>query len=174
MIHKHKIHYQDIVLPTYQKRDFYKDLWDRYEIANNELKTNVKLFNKQVDLLIEKLKTKYDKPFEEITEFTDVVDNTSELLKTIEEYNAVIKSNNIQTNQFDKAKSDAIDLLKKHYTAEFIEKIELDKLESNRNSLLTSIPNLLDESVPIGKDDEKNENQVYLLTVGSHDQVYKK
>jgi len=120
----------NIVLPTYQKRDFYKDLWDKYELANNDLKNSVKLFNKQVDLLIEKLKTKYDKPFEEITNFKDIIDNTSELLKTIEEYNAVIKSNNTQTNQFDKAKSDAIDLLKKHYTAEFIEKIKLDKLES--------------------------------------------
>ena len=119
-----------IISPTYQKRDLYKDLWSVFEAANNTLKKEfIKAYNKQIDELIKVVKTKLDKPFEEITELNNVSDNTTDLLNAVEDYNKVITSNNTQTNEFDKAKSDAIESLKKHYTAEFIEEIQLDKKE---------------------------------------------
>jgi wobble nucleotide-excising tRNase len=117
--------------PTYPKRDFYKDLWSDFETSNNTLKNEtVKAYNKQIDNLIKIVKTKFDKPFEEITELNNVVDKTSDLLNAVEVYNKIITSNNTQTYEFDKAKLDAIQSLKKHFTAKFIDEIQLDKKES--------------------------------------------
>jgi wobble nucleotide-excising tRNase len=116
---------------TYTKRDFYKDLWDEFNTANDALKKgSVKDYNKQIDNLIKIVETKFDKPFEKITELNDVNDVTIQLEIDTKNYNKVITSNTEQTNKFDTAKTEAIESLKKHYTAKFIDDIELSKKES--------------------------------------------
>lgn len=116
---------------TYTKRDFYKDLWDEFNTANDVLKKgSVKDYNKQIDNLIKIVETKFDKPFEKITELNDVNDFTIQLEIDTKKYNKVITSNTEQTNKFDTAKTEAIESLKKHYTAKFIDDIELSKKES--------------------------------------------
>lgn len=116
---------------TYTKRDFYKDLWDEFNTANDALKKgSVKDYNKQIDNLIKIVETKFDKPFEKITELNDVNDFTIQLEIDTKKYNKVITSNTEQTNKFDTAKTEAIESLKKHYTAKFIDDIELSKKES--------------------------------------------
>jgi wobble nucleotide-excising tRNase len=116
---------------TYTKRDFYKDLWDEFNTSNDALKKgSVKDYNKQIDNLIKIVETKFDKPFEKITELNDVNDVTIQLEIDTENYNKVITSNTEQTNKFDTAKTEAIESLKKHYTAKFIDDIELSKKES--------------------------------------------
>lgn len=120
-----------ITIPTYTKRDFYKELWEEFNTANDALKkSSVKDYNKQIDNLIKIVATKFDKPFEKITELNDVNDITTQLETDIEGYNKVITSNTEQTNKFDTAKTEAIESLKKHYTAKFIDDIELSKKES--------------------------------------------
>lgn len=117
--------------PTYTKRDFYKDLWAEFNTADEVLKKNtIKSYNKQIENLIKIIETKFDKPFEKIEKLNDVYDNTSQLDADIENYNKVIISNTVQTNKFETAKTEAIETLKKHYTAEFIDTIELSKKES--------------------------------------------
>ena len=120
-----------IISPIYQKRDFYKDLWSKFEAANETLKNEcIKLYNKQIDKLIKIVETKHEKPFIKITEFADIKDSTPELVLAIENYNKIIALNNEQTDKFGTAKLTAIGKLKKHYIAEFIDKIKLDKKES--------------------------------------------
>lgn len=117
--------------PIYTIRDFYKDLWTEFNTANDILKKeSLKDFNKQIEKLIKIVETKFDKPFGKIEKLNDVIDNTSQLKTDIENYNKVITSNTAQTNKFDIAKTVAIETLKKHYTAEFIDTVELSKKES--------------------------------------------
>lgn len=134
--------------PAYTKRDFYKDLWAEFNTADDVLKKNtIKNFNRQIENLIKIVETKFDKPFEKIEELKDVNDNTSQLESDIKNYNKVIKSNTAQTNEFDTAKSEAIETLKKHYTAEFIDSIELEKKESKISRFTLRVENFtrLDE-----------------------------
>ncbi|MFT6982466.1 MAG: wobble nucleotide-excising tRNase [Crocinitomicaceae bacterium] len=120
-----------ISIPTYTKRDFYKDLWTKFNAADDVLKKNsIKDFNKEIESLIKIVETKFDKPFGKIEELNDINDNTSQLEIDIKNYNKAIISNTEQTNKFDTAKKEAIVTLKKHYTAEFIDTIELSKKES--------------------------------------------
>lgn len=117
--------------PVCTKRNFYKDLWDEFSTADDSLKKNeIKIFNRQIKNLIKIVETKFDKPFEKIEELEDVNDNTFQLESVIRNYNDVIKLNNEKTNEFDRVKLEAIETLKKHYTAEFIDSIELEKKES--------------------------------------------
>lgn len=114
--------------PNCTQRDFYKDLWSKFDVVNDKLKKeSIKNYNKQIENLIKITKTKFDKPFEKITELNKVIDCTSVLTVDIKNFNEVIASNTEQTNKFDTAKSKAIESLKKHYTAEFIDDIQLSK-----------------------------------------------
>ena len=136
--------------PTYTQRDFYKDLWKEFIIANDALnKDSVKDYNKQIENLIKIAKTKFDKPFNKITELNDVNDITTQLETDIEGYNKVITSNTEQTNKFDTAKTEAIKSLKYHYTAKFIDDIKLDKKESKISRFELRVGNFtkLDETL---------------------------
>jgi wobble nucleotide-excising tRNase len=139
-----------IISPTYQKRDFYKDLWTEFNTANNTLiKESIKSYNNQIDNLIKIVETKFEKPFEKITKLNDVNDCTSKLETDIENYNKVITSNTKQTNKFDTAKSEAIESLKEHYTAEFIEDIKLSKKENKITLYKSRIENFKNLNVTL-------------------------
>lgn len=130
--------------PTYTQRDFYKGLWTDFNTANDALKKeSIKDYNKQIENLIKIVKTKLDKPFEKITELKDVNNRSFQLETDIESYNKVIISNTEQTNKFDSAKKEAIELLKKHYTAEFIDEIELIKIEGKISRFKLRVENFI-------------------------------
>ncbi len=113
--------------PDLQKSDFYKEYWPSFEEKNSTLKENIELYNKQLEIIVKLVETKNDKPFQAITDFSKI-ENREELIKEkIADYNNVIKRNREKTDEFDNAKSGAIETLKKHYTAKFIDEIELEK-----------------------------------------------
>ena len=128
--------------PPYSKRDFYKDLWTEFNIANDALKNDsIKDFNKQIENLIKIVKTKFEKPFEKIENLKNVIDNTSQLKTGIENYNKIIILNTAKTNKFDTAKTEAIEILKKHYAAEFIDTIKLSEKERKISRFTLRIEN---------------------------------
>jgi wobble nucleotide-excising tRNase len=119
--------------PTYQKSDFYKDLWDNFQEKDKNLKQSLKDYNTQIDNLIVIINKKKDNPFEKITDFSSVSDNSDDVILQINSYNELITQNSKKTDDFEKTKTDAIELLKKHYTAKFIDEIELAKKEVKIN-----------------------------------------
>jgi wobble nucleotide-excising tRNase len=139
--------------PTYTQRDFYKGLWIDFKTANDILKKeSIKDYNNQIENLIKTVKTKLDKPFEKITELKDVNNGSFQLEKDIENYNKVIISNTEQTNKFDTAKTEAIELLKKHYTAEFIDDIELSKIERKISRFKLRVENFVKLYISLSSD----------------------
>lgn len=113
--------------PDLQKSDFYKEYWSSFEEKNSALKEDIKLYNKQLDKIVKLVETKNEKPFQAITDFSNI-ENRDELIKgKIADFNGVVKSNREKTDEFDNAKSEAIETLKKHYTAKFVDEIELEK-----------------------------------------------
>lgn len=117
--------------PTFSKRDFYKELWSQFEEGKKQLiDIAIKSYNEKVDSMVQFLKEKYEKPFEPIIEFGEFETNIAQVEEWFLVMNNVIDSNNQQTLNFDKAKLDAIETLKKHYIAKFITKIELTKKEN--------------------------------------------
>jgi len=113
--------------PDLQKSDFYKEYWCSFEEKNSALKEDIKLYNKQLDKIVKLVETKNEKPFQAITDLSNI-ENRDELIKVkIADYNGVVKNNREKTDEFDNAKSEAIEALKKHYTAKFVDEIELEK-----------------------------------------------
>ena len=118
-----------IVEPVYQESDFYKELWPAFLITDKTIKQNIKDYNKQLDNLIALINSKKEKAFEKIVNFETVLDNSETILLVIQQYNNVVANNSKKTDDFEKEKTDAITSLKKHYTAKFIEEINLGEKE---------------------------------------------
>lgn len=97
---------------------FYADLQSEYLTAKTTLEHGVELYNNSIGSLLSDLKRKADKPFEKL-DGTLLTDNTAALTQALELINEVIEKNNKRTEEFDKEKESAIDLLKYHFAAEF-------------------------------------------------------
>ncbi|MGB4653980.1 MAG: AAA family ATPase [Bacteroidales bacterium] len=113
--------------PSYQKSDFYKNLWSDFEVANSSLKGQVAIYNKELGKLVKLLEKKFDNPFVPITDLSSINDNTADFNLSLSDYNQVVIKNRKITKDFQIEKDNAIDSLKKHYTAKFIDDIELEK-----------------------------------------------
>lgn len=117
--------------PPFSKRDFYQDYWEEFEKVQLTIKGEViKSYNKKISKLIVFLKEKHNKPFEPIVDFKDFDSSVVNLVESYTSYNSIIKKNNVKTKDFDKAKNDAIETLKKHFIAKFISDIELEQKEN--------------------------------------------
>ena len=136
-IHKEKIYRlltrieeSKITTPQLRKTDFYKQFQKEFERQNNSLKGIIKKYNQLLNELAKTVKKKKENSFESL-ELPDTIEDLSdELSVAIENYNEVITSNNSYTDQFAEKKASAIQKLKKHYTACFIEEIKLPKVET--------------------------------------------
>ncbi len=112
------------------KMDFYQALRNEFDSASTDLKKSIKDYNKQLDKLQKRLQTKKEKPFESISDFTAIIDCCQTISEHIDTYNEIVGKNNDNTDEFDENKSSAITVLKKHYTADFIDTIDLYKKEN--------------------------------------------
>lgn len=115
-------------------RDFYTALNIDFENINSEIKSKIKFYNNQINLLSQKIERKINSPFEKITDFVEISDNSNEISDLIKSINDYFNKNNQYTADFDTKKSEAITKLKKHYTAELIESLELSKMELKINN----------------------------------------
>jgi wobble nucleotide-excising tRNase len=111
--------------PINSKSDFYKELWASFEANDMRLKQAIISYNKQLDNLIALVNEKRDNSFQKITDFTSVSDEIEIISSSIVKYNEMISQNTTKTLEFDKTKTDAIKTLKNHYTAKFIDEINL-------------------------------------------------
>lgn len=126
---KNKIRDLKLVSHSIQQSSFYKEYWDDFNRINEEVKKAIKNYNSQYDKLISLLELKKNKPFELITDISNI-DSSIDLIATIiNDFNELIKKNNSKTKQFEFEKKDAIDNLKKHYVAKFILEIQNDLKE---------------------------------------------
>lgn len=116
--------------PPYQKSDFYKNLWSDFEVANSSLKGQVAIYNKELGKLVKLLEKKFNNPFVAITNLSSINDDITEFSLSLNNYNKVVEKNREVTNDFQTEKDNAIDSLKKHYTAKFIDEIELEKKQT--------------------------------------------
>jgi wobble nucleotide-excising tRNase len=119
--------------PTLQKSDFYKELWNDFQEEDKNLKKSIKDYNTQIDNLIILINKKKDKPFEKITDFISVSDNSDIVLQNVISFNEVITQNSKKTDDFEKTKTEAIETLKKHYAAKFIDEIKIEIKENKIN-----------------------------------------
>lgn len=119
--------------PTYQKSDFYKELWENFQEKDKNLKDSISNYNVQIDNLIILIGNKKGKPFEKITDFSSVSDNSESVLQNVTSYNELISDNSKITDDFEKTKTDSIEILKKHYTAKFIDEIKIANKEEKIN-----------------------------------------
>lgn len=107
-----------IKLPLPAETALYADLQGEYLTAKTTLEHEVELYNNSIGSLLTDLKRKADKPFEKL-DGTLLTDNTVAFTQALELINEVIEKNNKRTEEFDKEKESAIDLLKYHFAAEF-------------------------------------------------------
>jgi len=82
---------------------FYTDIQSDFKKAKLTLEEEICNFKNVVNLLINDLKTKQEKPFNKL-EVTQFVNNTNELEKALKDFNIVISKNNERTASFGKEK----------------------------------------------------------------------
>lgn len=120
-----KILVHKLQAPQITKRDLYQGLRDDFDAANKNIKESIKEYNKQLDELLKLTQRKKDKPFEQITDLTTVTDCSQTISEHVSVYNKIVKDNNDNTDKFDENKLSARTDLKNHYTAVFIDEIDL-------------------------------------------------
>ncbi|MEX2411857.1 MAG: AAA family ATPase, partial [Candidatus Paceibacterota bacterium] len=118
-----------IELPQLIKRDFYKSFRKEFEEAYKDLQGEIESYNELLSELYNVVKTKQEKSFEAVGVPDFFEDNSTSVNEKIQNLNEIISQNNNYTNQFDEKKAEAAEKLKKHYTACFIEDINLSKKE---------------------------------------------
>lgn len=153
--------------PPYQKSDFYKNLWSDFEKANNSLKGQVSAYNKELTKLIKLLETKFEKPFVQITDLTSVNDISEVFGESLSQYNTVISRNRTITKDFQTEKEEAIDTLKKHYTAKHIDEIELEKKQTKIKLYETRETNFESHKIDLEKEIKELESKVSKAHKGS-------
>jgi wobble nucleotide-excising tRNase len=114
---------ENIKLPllSVNKSNFYKELWDEFQETADNLNNEITKYNQQCDNIISLLQQKREKPFEKITDLTSVVTNTENLLNAVKKFNDLVDRHNKRTDEFGEQKTNAIETIKKHYVAKFIE-----------------------------------------------------
>lgn len=115
--------------PEFEKRDFYKEFQNDFVSISTLLSKEIKEYNKQIDLLIKILNEKLLKPFVPIEDISNIKEDFTQIESVLAKYNEIIDKNNSKTNLFDEIKNSAIEELKKHFAAEFIEEVGLFKQE---------------------------------------------
>lgn len=153
--------------PSYQKSDFYKNLWSDFEVANTSLKGQVAIYNKELGKIVKLLEKKFDNPFVPITDLSSISDVTADFNKSLSNYNQVVLKNRAITKDFQIEKDNAIDSLKKHYTAKFIDEIELDKKQSKIKLYETREANIANYKVGLEQEIKELESKVSKAHKGS-------
>jgi len=118
-----------IEVPQIRKNDFYKPYRKEFEELFKNLKEEIENYNQVLSELYDIAKNKQENSFEKIevpSLFQNYADSISE---AFEKLNDLINRNNGYTDKFDEKKRNAIEKLKKHYTACFVEDIDLFKKE---------------------------------------------
>lgn len=162
-----KIKSEKHVNPPYQKSDFYKNLWSDFDMANTSLKGQVSAYNKELAKLKKLLETKFEKPFVTITDLTSVNDISEEFGKSLRQYNKVVSRNRTITKDFQTKKDEAIDILKKHYTAKYIDEIELEKKQTKIKLYETRKENFESHKIDLVKEIKELESKVSKAHKGS-------
>lgn len=156
----------EISHPTHQKQQFYQSLRNDFEEIKNEVISKVHYYNSNLKNLIRLLLDKKQSPFKEIKDLNSVNDITHSLEESITEYNTLIVKNEQITAEFEEKKLNAIEELKKHYTAKFIEKIQYAK-NVNRTLVLEERRNILkDFEVKLKVENDQLEAQISKAHLG--------
>lgn len=107
----------------YVKTGFYSDFHQEWSTASGALKEAREAYTASVQTMKDALTRKMNNPFD--TQFsTEFEDRTETLRQAIADFNALISRNNERSNAFQKSKDAAIELLKTHYCAEAMRKID--------------------------------------------------
>ncbi len=106
-----------ISLPIIGEKEIYSITRDYFITTRDGLNNAIDDYNNSLDMLSSNLKEKIDNPFKPIELNYTSVDISGE----IEAYNTVIRTINDHTAQFETKKAEAIELLKKHFVAKFLE-----------------------------------------------------
>ncbi|WP_350291891.1 AAA family ATPase [uncultured Croceitalea sp.] len=127
--------------PDLEKRDFYQEYQADFKLHFASVKKEIKTYNKKLESLFGLLREKMAKPFVPIKDISKISDNSTEVQEALDKLNEVISLNNSKTNQFDEIKNTAIDDLKKHFAAEFIDEVGLFRQEGIIESNNTRVEN---------------------------------
>lgn len=110
-------------------KDYYQAFHDEVNELHNKLTEIINGHNVQIQIIIDTLNKKLQSQYTEISLPIINVDCDSEITKLVTQLNAIADKNNTITNNFNKEKRNAINALKNHYVAEFVDEIELLKQE---------------------------------------------
>ena len=127
---------------------------------NDQLTPAVAAYNKELDKIAQETKEKLSTPFEVRSLHSYDEKYKRELKGLIERLNGIIDESNAISRNFTKEKNKEIERLKKHFTKEFIERVNLDEQEQTIKSLEKRKEKLIGFKKPI--EDEINRQKAII------------
>lgn len=128
----------------YVKTGFYSDFHQGWSTASGALKEAREAYSASVQTMKDALSRKMNNPFD--TQFsTEFEDKTEALRQAIGNFNELISRNNERSNAFQKSKDAAIELLKTHYCADAMRKIDRFTKDAHLAELAKTIEQKADE-----------------------------
>lgn len=114
---------------AYPRSGFYADLHDEHTQAGRELALARDGFNGAIQALIDALKKKQRNPFD-IVQAPDGEPQSDPLAAAARRFQALIDENNDRTRRFNSARNEAVAMLKDHYAADAMRRIDRFALEA--------------------------------------------
>lgn len=128
----------------YVKAAFYSDFHDDWSRLSSALSDALGGYNASINEIKSALKMKVDNPFS--TEFSiEFTDKTEALRQAIVDFNALISRNNRRSDEFQRSKDAAIDVLKNHYCVDAMRKIDRFKKDSRLSELDAAVNKNVEE-----------------------------
>ncbi|MFK5891874.1 MAG: AAA family ATPase [Pseudomonadota bacterium] len=149
-----------------RESEFNPQFIKRLRKVSVELNSSISVYNAELDKLSNKVKKKIRSPFITQQLQTDVIEYQSTLESNILNFNKLIEENNATSKNFVQEKNKEIERLKKHFAKEFIERVNLDRLEMRINSLKMRKKKLLEFNNPIEEEITKQKAIISLAQKG--------
>ncbi len=115
-----------LTVEQYHVKDFYDVLSEELSQRQQELLEVINIYNGQLNILIESLRTKLKVPFQSIEGLSVDLSLDDRVTEAVNNISKLIEKNNQITDQFVEEKRNAVSQLKKHYAAEFCVDEKLD------------------------------------------------
>lgn len=111
-------------------KEYYPAYQDDINELHNKLTEIVEKHNSQIQIVIDLLNEKLQSPYTEMALPSINTNYDNDITKLISKLNDIAEKNNVITNDFNKEKIKAVNVLKNHYVAELVEDIELSRKEN--------------------------------------------
>lgn len=126
----------------YVKAAFYSEFHDDWSELSGALKDALTNYNLSLEAVKSALKVKLDNPFKTGLS-KEFIDKTEGLSQAIANFNTLIDRNNRRSDEFQKSKDVAVDILKKQYCADTMRKIDRFK----KDARLTVLEEIINKNI---------------------------